>query len=246
MARCFRTIVAIASVVLMLVSGALAQTAATNRLIFEEMLKLASKGQAEAQYHVGMMLNNGIGTAADQKEAFEWFRKSAAAGDPLGAYKLGCYYHGQFPGVVERDEALGLKYKLVAADQGYDLAQSDVAMRYYASNDFTEAVRWWTQAARQGHPESMYHLSRAYAEGKGAPVDLKMSHRYLYALSRMPEFSSDQFITDALAALTREMSPDEVTSAQNAEAFVPDATALSLKAHDGITQAKLYLAANMQ
>ncbi len=57
---------------------------------FNAMVALANKGNAEAQYHVGMMYNNGIGTQQDTKQAFEWFQKATAANDPLGAYKLGC------------------------------------------------------------------------------------------------------------------------------------------------------------
>ena len=59
--------------------------------LFNAMLALANKGDAEAQYHVGMMHNNGIGTPQDPRQAFEWFQKAAASSDPLGAYKLGCY-----------------------------------------------------------------------------------------------------------------------------------------------------------
>ena len=78
------------------------------------MVVLADKGDAEAQYHVGMMYNNGIGTKQNPKQAFEWFEKSAASNDPLGAYKLGCYYAGQFAGVVTIDQSEALKYKLGA------------------------------------------------------------------------------------------------------------------------------------
>lgn len=53
---------------------------------FKAMIALANKGDAEAQYHVGMMYNNGIGTQQDLRQAFEWFQKSAASNDPLGAY----------------------------------------------------------------------------------------------------------------------------------------------------------------
>ena len=70
---------------------------------FNAMVALANKGDAEAQYHVGMMYNTGIGTQRDSKQAFEWFQKAAASNDPLGAYKLGCYYDGQGAGVVASD-----------------------------------------------------------------------------------------------------------------------------------------------
>ena len=50
---------------------------------FSAMVALANKGDAEAQYHVGMMHNNGIGTQQDPRQAFGWFQKSAASNDPL-------------------------------------------------------------------------------------------------------------------------------------------------------------------
>ena len=89
---------------------------------FNAMVTLANKGDAEAQYHVGMMYNNGIGTRQDIRQAFEWFQKSAASNDPLGAYKLGCYYDGQGADVVTSDSTEALKYKLIAAKAGYALA----------------------------------------------------------------------------------------------------------------------------
>jgi hypothetical protein len=39
---------------------------------FNAMVALANKGDAEAQYHVGMMYNNGIGTQKDPRQAFEF------------------------------------------------------------------------------------------------------------------------------------------------------------------------------
>ena len=92
--------VALAFTCLLLLSmPAKANEAAT----FNAMVALANKGDAEAQYHVGMMYNNGIGTQRDLRQAFEWFQKSTASNDPLGAYKLGCYYDGQGEGVVAAD-----------------------------------------------------------------------------------------------------------------------------------------------
>lgn len=83
--------------------------------LFNAMLTLANKGDAEAQYHVGMMNNNGIGTRQNTRQAYEWFQKSASSSHPLGAYKLGCYFDGQGEGVVETNLDEALKYKLVAA-----------------------------------------------------------------------------------------------------------------------------------
>ena len=117
---------------------------------FNAMVALANKGDAEAQYHVGMMYNNGIGTQRDIKQAFEWFQKATASNDPLGAYKLGCYYDGQGEGVVANDINEALKYKLIAAKAGYTLAQHDVALLYAKQENFEEAMKWWKAGRRSG------------------------------------------------------------------------------------------------
>jgi TPR repeat protein len=108
---------------------------------FNAMVVLANKGDAEAQYHVGMMHNNGIGTQKNPTQAFEWFQKSAASNDPLGAYKLGCYYDGQGAGIVTSDSNEALKYKLVSAKAGYALAQHDVAILYDRQGNAEEALK---------------------------------------------------------------------------------------------------------
>src|SRR5215207_6392389 len=104
------------------------------------MIVLANKGDAEAQYHVGMMYNNGIGTQQDIRQAFGWFQKSAASNHPLGAYKLGCYYDGQGAGIIIADATEALKYKLIAAEAGYEFAQHDVAILYSRQENFEEAM----------------------------------------------------------------------------------------------------------
>ena len=109
--------------------------ATDNADLFREVESLAKSSSPEAQYHLGMFYNNGVGTRKDTAEAFKWFEKSAMAGDPLGNYKLGCYYAGQGQGVVASDKEKALEYKLVAARQGYAFAQYDVASIYYGNGE---------------------------------------------------------------------------------------------------------------
>ena len=120
--------------------------------LYEQTLLLAKQGNPKAQYHVGMMLNNGIGGASkNPKEAFTWFQLAAEQGDALAQYKVGCYYAGQFAGVVELDLEKALQYKLKAAQAGYDLAQSDVAVIYTKKEEWEQAIGWSKKAAEQGY-----------------------------------------------------------------------------------------------
>ena len=198
---------------------------------FAAMVALANKGDAEAQYHVGMMYNNGIGTQRDPRQAFEWFQKAAASNDPLGAYKLGCYYDGQGAGVVATDSNEALKFKLVAAKAGYALAQHDVALLYDRQENSEEAVKWWKMASDQGHPKALYSLSGSYFHGKGAPKDLSLAYAY-YKLSKLAP-------NDKVNGLAASLSKPELEKAERlVSEWKPQPTALTLKAMRGVQAAE--------
>lgn len=199
--------------------------------LFKAMVVLANKGNAEAQYHVGMMHNNGIGTQKDPRQAFEWFQKATASSDPLGAYKLGCYYAGQFPGVVKSDPSEALKYKLISAKAGYALAQHDVAILYDKQGNSEEALKWWKTAGNQGLPDALFSLSRVYSAGKGVPRDLSLSYAYFKLSNVAPPKNVNE-----MAGM---LSKPELEKAETLVAkWKPQPTALTIKAKRGVTAAE--------
>jgi TPR repeat protein len=215
---------------------------ANERGSFNAMLALANKGDAEAQYHVGMMYNNGIGTQKDPKQAFEWFQKSAASNDPLGAYKLGCYYDGQFAGIVKTDPSEALKYKLIAAKAGYALAQHDVANHYGKMGNFEEAIKWRKMAGDQGFPMALHNLSGSYYEGNGVPKDLSLAYAYF----KLSKLASEKKVNSTAQALLDEtaakMSKPELEKAEKlVSEWKPQPTALTLKAMRGLKAAEEHL-----
>jgi len=204
--------------------------------IFNAMVALANKGGAEAQYHVGMMHNNGIGTQKDPRQAFEWFQKSTASNDPLGAYKLGCYYGGQFAGVVTSDLNEALKYKLISAKAGYALAQHDVAVLYHRQGNSEEALKWWKMAADQGLPDALFSLSRSYSAGKGTPRDISLSYAY-FKLSKVAPPKNVNEMASMLSKSELEKAEKLVSE------WKPQPTALTLKAKRGLGAAEELLEA---
>lgn len=198
---------------------------------FNAMMALANKGNAEAQYHVGMMHNNGIGTQKDPKQAFEWFQKSTASSDPLGAYKLGCYYAGQFAGVVTSDSNEALKYKLVAAKAGYALAQHDVAILYDRQGNPEEALKWWKMAGDQGYPMALFSLSMAYSAGKGAPRDLSLSYAYF----KLSKVAPRKNVNEMAAMLSK---PELEKAEKLVSEWREQPAALTLKAKSGVSRAE--------
>lgn len=201
---------------------------------FDAMVKLAQGGNAEAQYHVGMMFNNGIGVQKDPTKAFQWFQQASKAGEPLANYKVGCYLGGQFEGVVPLDKEGSLQHKLVAANAGYALAQMDVGNEHAMRGNAEEAVRWWTLAAAQGNPRALYNLSVSYKEGKGEPKDLALA----YANFKLAKLVSEKKISpnaqSGLDELSKEMSSAELAKAEKyISSWKPNSSPLTRKASDG-------------
>ena len=53
---------------------------------------LAAKGNAEAQYNLGIMYRAGRGVPRDNKEASKWYRLAAEQGHPIAQFYLGWMY----------------------------------------------------------------------------------------------------------------------------------------------------------
>lgn len=203
---------------------------ANDAATLSAMVVLANKGNAEAQYHVGMMHNNGIGTPQDPKQAFEWFKKSTASGDPLGAYKLGCYYAGQFTGVVPTDLNEALKYKLVAAEAGYALAQHDVAVMYEKQGNSDAALKWLKMAADQGYPSALFGLSMMYSAGKATPRDISSSYAYF----KLSGVAPPRNVNEMASTLSK---PELAKGEELVSKWRPQPTALTIKAKSGVRAA---------
>jgi uncharacterized protein len=83
---------------------------------YEEWLPLAKLGDAEAQYNIGVMYDEGAGRAQDLAAAADWYRKAAEQGFMDAQTNLGMmYYHGEG---VARDLDSAAKWLRLAADQG--------------------------------------------------------------------------------------------------------------------------------
>ena len=68
-------------------AGAAGLEDADERL-FQLQLALAMKGDARAQYFLGEMHEQGLGTTRDIDEAFKWYAKAAEKGDSGAKRKL--------------------------------------------------------------------------------------------------------------------------------------------------------------
>jgi len=122
----------------------------------ESLKTLAEQGDANAQFNLGWMYNNGEGVEQDFKEAAKWYRKAAEQGDAEAQSNLGLKYdNGEG---VEQDFKEALKWWQKAADQGQVYAQCNLGMMYERGEgvmeDHVTAYAWWNIAAANGDKDA--------------------------------------------------------------------------------------------
>src|SRR5579871_6369043 len=89
---------------------------------------LADKGDAAAQYYLGLNYRFGEGVPMDYGLSLSWLKKSAEQGHREAQYYLALSYHD---GVgTKRDDAESVVWLRKSADQGYSEAQSMLGTFY--------------------------------------------------------------------------------------------------------------------
>jgi uncharacterized protein len=215
-----------------------AAPAPTDRADLATKLELlADTGSIEAQYHLGMMRHLGLGGAKDHLAAFGLFQKAADAGDPLAAYMLGSYYLGLGGVVTEPDKPEALKWKLVAAEAGYALAQHDVARLYFEADDTDAALEWLTRAAQQGEVNALRALASLH-NSDAIPRDAARTFAY-YTLAMKQTAEPTQKQRDWIAEFTAKMSDEDKARGEKIVAgWKIEPTPLTLKAQSGLRAAE--------
>jgi len=141
---------------------------------FRVLKPAADRGDAEAQYYIGVLYNDGQGVAKNQTEGTNWFRKSAVQGYAWGQCALGVSYRlGQG---IQKDDVQAANWFRKAADQGLDIAQFDLGVMYEkgwgVTQDAKQAFVWYLKAAQQDYPDAQNNLASFYLNGSGVQKDL--------------------------------------------------------------------------
>jgi TPR repeat protein len=141
---------------------------------------LAEKGDARAQYYLGLMYLEDRGVRGDAREALAWFKRAAVSGDPDAQYMLApcIHYGGSGPNPEE-----AMAWLRRAAEQGQPEAQRDLgaylATGEICARDEREALHWYLQAAAQGHPDAQYNAGLMLLEGEGCTPDQAQGRKWL-------------------------------------------------------------------
>ncbi len=132
-----------------------------TRTPLDEMKENAEKGNAEAQYALGLMYYSGEKVPKNYAEALKWFRRAGEErGHREAQFFLGVMY-GEGIGTPQNYSEAARWYRK-SAEQGLASAQYNLGFMYSNGDgvrqDKSEAVNWWRKAAEQGDAKAQYNL----------------------------------------------------------------------------------------
>jgi TPR repeat protein len=148
--------------------------------ILDDCLKLADRGDVQAQYKLGNMYASGFGVAIDVQAAEAWYLKSANLGYAEAQYALGALYE-DLPGTAPSNapsfnttpELGGLSALAAGANPGttFDLC-------IQIGDGPIEAIKWYRLSAAQGHTSAQLKLGNIYQLGRGVPQDDMLAYMW--------------------------------------------------------------------
>jgi TPR repeat protein len=140
----------------------------------------AEKGNASAQYNLGVCYGMGEGVPQDMAQAAWLFRQAAEQGHANAQCGLGfCYDKGEG---VPHDKAQAARLYRQAAEQGHAQAQCNLGVFRMIGEgvpqDKAQATGLLRQAAEQGLASAQCNLGVCYDKGEGVPQDKAQAARF--------------------------------------------------------------------
>jgi TPR repeat protein len=117
----------------------------------------AEQGNAEAQFHLGLLYDHGRGLPKNKGEALQWYRRAAMQGDTFAQNSLGDnYWEGTG---VPKDDREAVRWWRLAADKGFVPAQHSLGKILAGGGqgvpaDKPHAYMWLMLSAAQGDEEA--------------------------------------------------------------------------------------------
>jgi len=187
----------------------------------KEFKSLAAAGNAEAQFDVGLMYDNGDGMPQDYQsiisrvdQAMTWYRKSAEQGFAPAQTNLGIML--ETGGRVERNYIEAASWYRKAAAQGDAAAQFNLGIIYYSGRgddiapNYNEAAMWLGKSADQGNSAAQIALGRMYEYGQGVLINYVQAYK-LYLLADAAGNDSAPTNKESVEA---KMTPEQIQEAK--------------------------------
>ena len=196
--------------------GMMAFARGDYRAALAEWRPLAERGQAEAQFNLGVLYDGGLGIERDYAQAADWYRRAAEQGHARAQFNLAVLYADGLG--LARNYAEAARWYRQAADQGKAEAQFNLGVLYENGlgviENRTDAARWYLLAAAQGHTVAQNNLGVLYASGQGIPQNSVAAYAW-YDLAAANGNAKARFNRDRLVEI---LTPEQVLEGQQLSA----------------------------
>ncbi len=149
--------------------------------------QLAGRGNADAQFELGVRLLSGEGLPKDVDKAVEWLQKAAAQQHPGAMNAMGTLF--EEGAGVPKDEKKAIEWYEKSAKLGFPLAQMNLSESYEKGRGVTKdeklAMEWLAKAAHQDFPYAQAAYAWKLEHGQGiAKNNVEAASWYLKAAQR--------------------------------------------------------------
>lgn len=159
-------------------------TTASARKAYNNIKKAAEDESCiDAQYYMGYLYENGIGTIKNYDEAMKRYfnvldlgikREEDSFAVDMAYTRLGLMYLKGIGTEVDVDEAIAMFRE--ASDDGFSMASFYIGVIYEMgagneTSDYEEAIRWYELAAEREYAPALNQLGCMYCKGLGVEVD---------------------------------------------------------------------------
>lgn len=161
-----------------------------------ELKTWAQRGDADAQFELGLRLLTGEEVEKDEKAGFEWMQKAAEQKHLRAQFLMGTLYE-EGTG-VKKDAVKAVEWYRKSAENGFAPGQFALAMAYDlglgVKQDPAKATEWLQKAADQNHAQAQTALAAKIERGvgtaknpsKAALLYLRAAQQdYVQAMSRL-------------------------------------------------------------
>jgi TPR repeat protein len=137
--------------------GSAAYKMGDNKTAMDEWRPLAEKGDAKAQYSIGVMYFEGKGVPKNEEEAAKWQRLAAEQGFVFAQHHMGYAY--EYGKGVPRDYKEAVKWYRLAAEQGFPAAQYAIGFMYNMGQGVPKndkiSYAWYSVANANGDEDAI-------------------------------------------------------------------------------------------
>lgn len=226
MKRLITTLVAIAA--LLVGTNALAQaeglatkadsapSADQARQIIDRTRPLAEKGDASAQYNMGVLYDQGYGVNKNVDTARQWYLKAANQHFAKAEHNLGIIYKSGKG--VEADATEAAHWFRRAAKDGEPAAQNNLAVMYVRGDgvpqDMGAAARWAAKAAASGNQSAIENLPEIvsglpHSHVNGEHVNVRVDSNKTADVVRQADSAKQLIVLKRQADWTQVLFPED-------------------------------------